>query len=145
MSSERCDAVFLLHTPAPTPYSAVFLLHAPVPTPIKIDCGLVRCGLVGCVGEAYTPTQTHFKNLKTLAIRVRLVHCNGYYTVIGINITRNKRSCNVITITIHLFGDNTWIKPYSIICCKMVVYSDIKVGAYALVPHWKDTKPWKCL
>ena len=107
MSSERCDAVFLLHTPAPTPYSAVFLLHAHVPTPIKIDCGLV-----GCVGEAYTPTQTHFKNLKTLAIRVRLVHCNGYYTVIGINITRNKRSCNVITITIHLFVNNTWIEPW---------------------------------
>ena len=56
----RFSAVFLLHapTPTPTPYSAVFLLHAPAPAPIKIDCGLVRCGfcgLVGCVGEAYTP------------------------------------------------------------------------------------------
>ena len=52
----RFSAVFLLHAPAPTPYSAVFLLHAPAP--IKIGCGLVRCGfcgLVGCVGEAYTP------------------------------------------------------------------------------------------
>ena len=38
------SAVFLLHTPAPTPYSAVFLLHAPVPAPIKIGCGLVQCG-----------------------------------------------------------------------------------------------------
>ena len=28
---------------------------------------------------------------------------DGYYTVIGISITRDKRSCNVITITIHLF------------------------------------------
>ena len=54
----RFSAVFLLHAPAPTPYSAVFLLHAPAPAPIKIGCGLVRygsCGLVGCVGEAYTP------------------------------------------------------------------------------------------
>ena len=51
--------------------------------------------------------QTHFKNLKTLTIMVRLVHCNDYYTVIGINITKNKKSCNVITITIHLFDDNT--------------------------------------
>ena len=34
-------------------------------------------------------------------LRARLVRCNGYYTVIGISITRkNKRSCNVITITI---------------------------------------------
>ena len=40
-------------------------------------------------------------------LRVRLVHCNGYYTGIKINITRNKRNCIVITITIHLFGDNT--------------------------------------
>jgi hypothetical protein len=40
-------------------------------------------------------------------LRTRLVRCNGYYTVIGINITRNKRNCNVITITIHVFGDNT--------------------------------------
>ena len=54
------SAVFLLHAPAPTPtpYCMVFLLHAPAPAPIKIGCGLVRCGscgLVGCVGEAYTP------------------------------------------------------------------------------------------
>ena len=34
----------------------VFLLHAPASAPIKIGCGLVWCGLVGCVGEAYTPT-----------------------------------------------------------------------------------------
>jgi hypothetical protein len=41
------------------------------------------------------------------SVRVRLIHYNGYYTVIGINITRNKKSCNEITIIIHLFGDNT--------------------------------------
>jgi hypothetical protein len=39
-------------------------------------------------------------------IRAGLVHCNGYYNVIGINITRNRRNCNGIFITIHLFGDN---------------------------------------
>ena len=33
---------------APTPYSAVFLLHAPAPAPIKIDFGVVRCGLMWC-------------------------------------------------------------------------------------------------
>ncbi len=48
--------------------------------------------------------------LETLG--VRLVHCNDYYTVIGINITRNRISCNGITITIHQFGDNTWIEPW---------------------------------
>jgi hypothetical protein len=42
-----------------------------------------------------------------LRLRTRLVRYNDYYTVIGISITRNKRSCNVITITIHLFGDST--------------------------------------
>ena len=55
----RFSAVFLLHAPTPTPYSTVFLLHASAPAPIKIGCGLVRCGscgLVGCVGEAYTPS-----------------------------------------------------------------------------------------
>jgi hypothetical protein len=34
-------------------------------------------------------------------IRARLVNCNGYYSVIRINITKNRRSCNEITITIH--------------------------------------------
>ena len=59
----RFFVVFLLHTPAPTPFSAVFLLHAPAPALIKIGCGLVGCGsvrcgsygLVGCVGQAYAP------------------------------------------------------------------------------------------
>ena len=40
-------------------------------------------------------------------LKSRLVRYNSYYIVIGINIIRNKRSYNVITITIHLFGDNT--------------------------------------
>jgi hypothetical protein len=40
-------------------------------------------------------------------IRTRLIRCNSYYTVIRISITKNKRSCNVITIIIHVFGDNT--------------------------------------
>jgi hypothetical protein len=40
-------------------------------------------------------------------LRACLVHCNGHYNVTRINITRYKRSCNVITITIHLFSDNT--------------------------------------
>jgi hypothetical protein len=46
-------------------------------------------------------------HISSPSLRARLVRCNGYYTVIGISITRNKRSCNIITITIHLFGDNT--------------------------------------
>ena len=40
-------------------------------------------------------------------LRVRLVDCNGDYIGIGIGITRNTRCCNVILITIHLFGDKT--------------------------------------
>jgi hypothetical protein len=43
----------------------------------------------------------------TLTLRAHLVHCNYYYTGIEISITGNKISCNVITITIYLFGDNT--------------------------------------
>ena len=42
------STVFLLHTLTPTPYSAVFLLHASAPAPIKIDFGVVRCGLMWC-------------------------------------------------------------------------------------------------
>ena len=34
-------------------------------------------------------------------VGVRLVHCNGYYTVIEISITINRISCNGINITIH--------------------------------------------
>ena len=34
-------------------------------------------------------------------LRARLVHCNNYYMGIGINITRNILSRNVISITIH--------------------------------------------
>ena len=33
--------------------------------------------------------------------------CNDNYIGIGICITKNIRCCNVILITIHLFGDKT--------------------------------------
>ena len=39
--------------------------------------------------------------------RTRLVHCNDYYNITEINIIRNRGSCNEITITMHLFGDDT--------------------------------------
>ena len=47
----RCG--FLLHAPAPIPYSAVFLLHTPTPAPIKIGFGEVRCSLVWCCVGAF--------------------------------------------------------------------------------------------
>jgi hypothetical protein len=40
-------------------------------------------------------------------VGARLVRYNGYYTVIGISIIRNRISCNGIVITIHQFGNNT--------------------------------------
>ena len=40
-------------------------------------------------------------------LRVRLVDCNGDYIGIRIGITRNTICCNIILITIHLFGDKT--------------------------------------
>ena len=43
----------------------------------------------------------------TQQVRACLVRCNSYYTVIGINITRNRINCNRTTITIHQFGSNT--------------------------------------
>ena len=43
-------------------------------------------------------------------IRTRLVDCNDNYIGIKIGITRNIRCCNVILITINLFGDNTIIE-----------------------------------
>ena len=36
-----------------------------------------------------------------IVLRARLVHCNDYYMGIGISITMNTLSCNVISITIH--------------------------------------------
>ena len=42
--------------------------------------------------------------------RAGLVYCNGNYIGIRIGITRNKRYCNVILITIYLFGDNIIIE-----------------------------------
>ena len=35
-----------------------------------------------------------------------------WYLVIRISIIKNRRICNGITITLHLFGDNTWIEPW---------------------------------
>jgi len=45
-----------------------------------------------------------------IRFRAHLVDCNGNYIGIRIGITRNTRYCNVIIITIHLFGDNTIIE-----------------------------------
>jgi hypothetical protein len=47
-----------------------------------------------------------FQIFISLTFRVRLVHSNDYYTVIGISITRNRISCNGISIIIHQFGNN---------------------------------------
>ena len=46
-----------------------------------------------------------------IKLRARLVDCNDDYIRIGIDITRNKRCCNVILNTIHLFGENIIIEP----------------------------------
>ena len=46
---------------------------------------------------------------RLLCPRARLVCYNGYYTVIGIGITRNRISCNKIVIIIHQFR---LLKPY---------------------------------
>ena len=54
------------------------------------------------------PLNKHkLQSLTCRKLRIRLVHGNGYYTVIGISITRNRISCNGINITIHQFGNNT--------------------------------------
>ena len=45
--------------------------------------------------------------VKIQTLRICLVYCNSYYTVIRISITRNRISCNRITIIIHQFGNNT--------------------------------------
>jgi hypothetical protein len=42
-----------------------------------------------------------FQVFISLTFRVCLVRSNDYYTVIGINIIRNRISCNGISITIH--------------------------------------------
>ena len=60
-------------------------------------------------GKGYDPRPKHALLsfvFSTKTFRSRLIRCNGYYTVIDISIIRNKRNCNVITITIHMFGDN---------------------------------------
>ena len=40
-------------------------------------------------------------------LTARLVYSNGDYIIIGIIFKRNRRSCNGIAITIHVFGENT--------------------------------------
>ena len=47
----------------------------------------------------------------SILIMVYLVDCNDNYIGIRISIIKNTRCCNVILITIHLFGDNTIIEP----------------------------------
>ena len=48
-------------------------------------------------------TQHERSNIKcyTSTFRARLVYCNDYYMRIGISITKNKLSWNVISISIH--------------------------------------------
>ena len=41
-----------------------------------------------------------------------LVDCNGNYIEIEIGITKNTWCCNVILVTIYLFGDNAVIEPW---------------------------------
>ena len=41
-----------------------------------------------------------------------MIDCNGNYIRIGIDITKNIKYYNVMLITIHLFDDNTIIKPW---------------------------------
>ena len=43
-------------------------------------------------------------------LRAHLVDRNSNYIGIGIDITRNAKRCNIMLITIHLFGDNTIIE-----------------------------------
>ena len=40
-------------------------------------------------------------------IGTRLIDCNSNYIGIRIDIIRNAKCCNVMLITIHLFGNNT--------------------------------------
>ncbi len=73
-----------------------------------------------CVGVSFRLRQVAYESISSLCsvsnkspetVRLRLFHCNSYHTVIKINITKNKISCNRIIITIYQFGDNTWIEP----------------------------------
>ena len=43
-------------------------------------------------------------------MRARLVHCNDYYMGIRISITSNTLNCDVISITIHQFGNHLGIE-----------------------------------
>ena len=45
-----------------------------------------------------------------LELRTCLVDCNSNYIGIWIDITKNTKCCNVMLITIHLFGDNIIIE-----------------------------------
>ena len=59
-----------------------------------------------------------------IKLRARLVDCNDDYIRIGIDITRNKRCCNVIIIHIQLFGNPIVIEPR--ICIPHVWYNILK-------------------
>ena len=48
--------------------------------------------------------------IKIKILRACLVYYNGYYNVIRTRITRNKRSCNGISIHIHRFGYNKLVR-----------------------------------
>ena len=84
-----------------------------------VECHFFK---IWCSEFSFSKTMRYLCNLPNLRtfnlnhliqkLRTHLVRCNGYYTVIGISITKNKRKYNVITITIHLFGDNTWIESW---------------------------------
>lgn len=56
-------------------------------------------------------------------LRARLVHYNDDYSVIRINITKNRINYNRIIITIYLFGDNTnnrIVNLYSMFCYNVI-------------------------
>ena len=46
------------------------------------------------------------------SLRACLLCYNGNYIGIRISLTMNTRRCNVILITIYLFGNNTIIEPW---------------------------------
>ena len=45
------------------------------------------------------------------SLKACLVNCNGNYIEIWIDIIKNTKCCNVMFITINLFGDDIIIEP----------------------------------